>query len=80
MTASEPTTLSRLETCLNAIVAHLASIDQKLSQGSLSSVELKTSTRGTDVAVKHYSDDALDQIGTVALDEYRRLTHELTGA
>jgi hypothetical protein len=44
---------------------------------SVSSVEIRTSTRGTDIAVKVYQGSPLDGLGDVALAEYGRLMREI---
>lgn len=53
-------------------------INQKLARTeSQSSVQLSTSTRGTDVTVKAYPDSPVVQAGDAALSEYVRLRREI---
>jgi len=53
----------------------LKEISEKFGQQATgqSSVEVKSSTRGVDVAVKVYATSPLGETGTEALDEYFRL-------
>lgn len=48
-------------------------IEAKLGASSQSSVEVKTSTRGADIAVKVYAGSPLGGLGDEALAEYTRL-------
>jgi len=43
----------------------------------ISSVEIRTSTRGTDIAVKVYQGSPLEDIGDQAINEYARLVREV---
>ena len=43
----------------------------------ISSVEIRTSTRGTDIAVKVYQGSPLEDIGDQAINEYARLRREI---
>jgi hypothetical protein len=43
----------------------------------ISSVEIRTTTRGTDVSVKVYQGSPLGDIGDQAVAEYARLVHEI---
>lgn len=42
-----------------------------------SSVEIRTSTRGTDISVKVYQGSPLEDIGEQAINEYARLMREI---
>jgi len=46
-------------------------------RSGISSVEVRTSTRGTDVVVKVYAGSPLGEIGDQALAEYGRLMREV---
>lgn len=65
------------EKLLLEILRALQSIDQKLSSQGTSSVELKTSARGTDIAVKSYVGSDVMPAGDMALGEYFRLIKEV---
>jgi len=43
----------------------------------ISSVEIRTSTRGTDISVKVYQGSPLEDIGDQAINEYARLMREI---
>ena len=62
---------------LDEILRELKRLNDKLGNGSASSVEIKTSTRGTDVAVKSYAGSDTTQAGDAALAEYRRVVGAL---
>ncbi len=50
-------------------------VDRTVEQPS--SIEVKTSARGADLAVKRYAGSPLDGLGDDAIAEYRRLQREL---
>jgi len=60
----------------------LMSIDEKLAQGAtgsgVSSVEVKTSTRGYDITTKAYTGSPIVPAGDAAMDEFVRVAQELT--
>lgn len=64
---------------IEGIYKLLASIDAKLSSqaGGVSSVEVKTSTRGVDIAVKAYSGSPIEPAGNAAADEFIRVGKEV---
>ena len=55
----------------------LEQIRDRMGVASASSVEIKTSTRGADVAVKSYSLAGVREAGDAALDEWRRVHEQL---
>lgn len=64
---------------IRGIYDHLASIDAKLgAQASgVSSVEVKTSTRGVDIATKAYAGSPISEAGDAAMDEFIRVGREV---
>lgn len=70
--------MSTSEMLLARILEQLELLNARLSTGEArSSVEVRTSTRGTDVAVKHYAGSPLGEVGDEAIDEYVRLFREV---
>lgn len=63
---------------LDEILRELKRLNDKLASGSASSVEVKTSTRGVDVAVKSYAGSDVEAAGDAAVDEYRRVMTRLS--
>jgi hypothetical protein len=65
---------------LDEVLDLLRSIDAKLGSTaqSASSVEVKTSTRGVDTAVKSYAGSPVREAGDAAIEEFMRVTQELT--
>lgn len=61
------------------IEALLTSIDEKLAMTSsgVSSVNLKTSTRGHDIDVKCYAGSSVTEAGDAAVAEYFRVAKEI---
>lgn len=66
---------------IEQIAKMLASIDSRLASQSqtsgVSSVEVKTSTRGVDITVKAYIGSPVHEAGDAAMDEFMRVGHEL---
>ena len=70
---------SELMTALKAIQVLLASINDKLaySTSGVSSVNVKTSTRGHDIDVKAYTGSPITDAGDAAVAEYFRVAREI---
>lgn len=66
-------------TLLRALLNAVNEIRDRLGEAehTPSSVELKTSARGVDLAVKCYVDSAVESAGSAALAEYGRLMREI---
>ena len=64
---------------IREIAALLRSIDSKLSSQSsgVSSVNIKTSTRGHDIDVKVYDSSPVTDAGDAAVTEYFRVAREI---
>jgi len=70
--------MSTSEMLLARILEQLELLNARLSTGEARShVEVRTSTRGTDVAVKQYSGSPLGETGDEAVAEYVRLFREV---
>lgn len=65
---------------LDEILRELKTLNARLGNGSASSVEVKTSTRGTDVSVKAYAGSDVTEAGDAAVVEYTRLQGVLADA
>ena len=62
---------------LDEILAELRQLNARLgTAASQSSVEIKTSTRGTDIAAKAYAGSDITEAGNAAVAEYSRV-HKL---
>ena len=75
MTTTEHTLIAHLR----HIEELLLSIDEKLgsSANGVSSVEVKTSTRGVDITTKAYSQSPIEPAGNAAMDEFIRVGKEI---
>jgi hypothetical protein len=64
---------------LNHVEELLMSIDERLAAGAsgVSSVEIKTSTRGVDVTTKAYAGSPIQPAGDAAMDEFIRVGREI---
>lgn len=66
---------------IEQIAKMLASIDSRLASQSqasgVSSVEIKTSTRGVDITTKVYAGCPITEAGDAAMDEFMRVGMEL---
>jgi len=64
---------------MDAVLERLDAIIILLQRGaeSRSSVEVSTSTRGTDIKAKSYADGLVDQAGTEAADTYLKVKERL---
>ena len=79
MTVTVSSDSSNMLVYLSRIEVLLTAINEKLSvSGGTSSVEIKTSTRGVDTAVKAYSGVPVEPAGDAAMNEFVRVTEELT--
>lgn len=65
---------------LDEILRELKTLNARLGNGSASSVEVKTSTRGTDVSVKAYEGSDVQAAGDAAVAEYTRVQAALVKA
>lgn len=67
------------EEALVLILVELRNLRGDLAErvGSSSSVEIKSSTRGNDVAVKSYAGSDVQAAGEAAVDEYVRVVADL---
>ncbi len=64
---------------LRKIIGLLESLEGKLgaSAGGVSSVEVKTSTRGVDITTKAYAGSPIEPAGNAAMDEFIRVGKEI---
>jgi hypothetical protein len=62
---------------LAEILTVLQRIESKLGASGVSSVEVKTSTRGYDIATKAYTGSPIEPAGDAALGEFIRVAKEL---
>lgn len=80
MTAIDTTLIDRLGVVLEDLLAevrHLRADLRERTASAASSVEIKTSTRGTDVSVKAYVGSDVSEAGDAAMDEYARVVADL---
>lgn len=65
-------------TRVEEIHATLLRIEEKLgSSAGVSSVEIKTSTRGVDITTKAYAGSPISEAGDAAMDEFIRVGREI---
>lgn len=69
----------RLMTMLQEILDTLRSVEYKLGKeaSGVSSVEIKTSTRGVDITTKAYAGSDITPAGDAAMDEFIRVGREI---
>lgn len=68
-----PTTLESVCMLLEEILAELKRANSSQREGAISSVEVKTSTRGVDIACKSYVGSDIEAAGDAAAAEYQRV-------
>ena len=69
--------LEAMRDTLGAMLGHMVRIERRVDEldarRGASSVEIKTSTRGADVAIKVYDGSPVQYVADTAIDEYARV-------